>query len=104
MAPASCSLDEADLRVQLDRYREVGRGALWLESSPRRQVVQVADDVPDSLIDELIEVEQDCCPFFELGWESAARRLSISVGEREREPALGALAEALGRDAASADA
>jgi hypothetical protein len=99
MLPASCSLDADGLRMQIDRYRAVGRGSTGLERDPRRLVIRAGDQVPETLIETLLAVETECCPFFDLDWEPAPRRLSIAVTSSEHEPALQALATAIGLSA-----
>jgi hypothetical protein len=47
------------------------------------------------LVDELLAVERECCPFLELGWRPDSRRLSVSVSQKRHEPALDAIAFAL---------
>jgi hypothetical protein len=95
MAP-SCALDEAGLRLQLERYRAAGHGARLLERTPSRLLVELDPAVQIELVDELVAVERECCPFFVLAWEPDLRRLSVSVSELEHEPALEAIAFALG--------
>ncbi len=96
MAPASCSLDEAGLRRQLERYRIAGRDAAIAERTPRRLVIAVGDRVPGDLVEELVAVERECCPFFGLDWQPGHRRLTVSVSDAWHEPALEAMASALG--------
>jgi hypothetical protein len=99
MAP-SCALDEAGLRLQLERYRSVGRGARVIEQSGRRLVVELDERTDCELVEEAVAIERECCPFFALDWQPAWRRLTVSVSQAEHEPALGAIAFALGLDAA----
>jgi hypothetical protein len=94
--PPACSLDPSGLGQQRERYRTAGRGARVIERSPRRLVVTVGDVVSKRDVEELVAVESQCCPFFELGWEPGARRLSVAVPTSEHEPALDAIAAALG--------
>jgi hypothetical protein len=94
MAP-SCALDDADLRLQLERYRRVGRGARQLERTPRRLVVELDEKVDGELVGEAIAIEQECCPFFELDWDPDRRRLRVEVSAEEHAPALEAIAFAL---------
>jgi hypothetical protein len=94
MAP-SCTLDADGLRAQLGRYRTVGRGAVLVEQTPRRLVVEVGRTVDAHLIEELLAVERECCPFFSLDWCPEQRRLAVSVSAAEQEPALDAVASAL---------
>jgi hypothetical protein len=100
MAP-SCALDEGGLRLQLERYRRAGQGARLIERSRRRLVVDFDEHADGKLIEEAVAVERECCPFLALDWEPARRRLTVSVADVEHEPALGAIALALGLDAAA---
>ena len=94
MAP-SCALDEAGLRLQLERYRQAGTGARLIDRSSRRLLVDLDPHVDLQLIEELLVIERERCPFFELGWEPQARRLTVSVSQAEHEPTLDAIAFAL---------
>jgi hypothetical protein len=95
---ASCALDADGLRAQAERYRRAGDGAELLERSPRRLVARLHAevDVPD--VTEAVAIERECCPFYEIDWDPEARRLSFAVASREHEPALEAIATALGLD------
>jgi len=96
LSPApSCSLDEDGRRDQLARYRHAGAGARVIERTPRRLAVELDAAVDPALVEQAIATERECCPFFELRWDPAARLLAISVAQREHEPALDALAHAL---------
>ena len=92
---SSCDLDSDGLRAQLERYRAAGRGAEVIERSPRLLAIEVEAEGA-AVVPALIEVESECCPFFGLDWDPESRRLSISVTEERDEPALGAIAYALG--------
>lgn len=100
MAP-SCALDEEGLRAQYERYRTVGQGARILERDKRRLEVQVDPGVPAGLVEELLETERACCPFFGLSWQPTSGRLAVSVSQPEHEPALEAIAFALDVEAPS---
>jgi len=95
MAP-SCALDEAGLRSQHERHRQTDEGARMVERRSRRLVVDFNEHVDPRLVEELLVVERECCPFFELGWEADLRRLTVSISQLEAEPALDAIAFALG--------
>jgi hypothetical protein len=41
-------------------------------------------------------VERGCCPFFELAWDRASRRLKIEVPDGDHAPAMEAIVSALG--------
>jgi len=98
MAP-SCALDEDGLGLQLERYRRAGRGARLVERTQRRFVVELDEHVDGGLVEEAVAIERECCPFFALDWEPARRWLTVSVSHVEHEPALDAIAFALGLDA-----
>ncbi len=96
IAPAACTLDKSSLRAQLARYRAAGEGAIPLERTPRRLVIRVGGQAADEDIAEMIGIERGCCPFFTLEWAAHERVLAISVARAEEEPALDAIAFALG--------
>lgn len=95
MAP-SCALDEAGLRLQLGRYRRAGEGARLIEQTRRRFVVELDEHADGTLIEEAVAIERECCPFFTIEWEPARRRLTVLVSHVDHEPALDAIAFALG--------
>jgi hypothetical protein len=100
MAP-SCALDEAGLLLQLARYRQVGAGARLLEQSTRQLVVELDRHVDGELVEEVLAIERECCPFFELGWQPVRRVLTVAVSRAEHEQALDAIAFALDLKGAS---
>jgi len=93
--PAACSLDADELAVQLERYRAIGRLAAAVEHEPGRVVVRFAGDPPSALIDRVLELERGCCPFFEIDYEPATRRLAITVDHQDRHPGVDGIAHAL---------
>jgi hypothetical protein len=97
----TCSLGAAGLREQLARYRTAGQAAEVLECDKRRRVIRAAASVPDSVIERLVEVERDCCPFFDLSWDPHDRLLTISISDDRYQPALDAIGHALGVEAST---
>ncbi len=93
---ASCALDEAGLRSQIERYRRAGQRARLLERSSRLLVAELDRQVDSGLVEKTVAIERGCCPWLTLDWQPARRRLSISVSQAAHEPALEALAFALG--------
>lgn len=61
-------------------------------------MIRIASGVPKSLLDRLVELERECCPFFDLTWAPASRCLAISVSSSREEAALEAIVHALGVD------
>jgi hypothetical protein len=88
---AECRLDLAGLRRQRDRYATLGRDLVGMEREPGRLIATFSEHVDDGLVRETIEVERECCPFFELAYDAAGHRLSITVEEPVQDPALDAL-------------
>ena len=95
----SCALDDTGMARQRERYRSAGAEARVLQRSPRRLVLELNARVDAGEVEELVAVERECCPFFELGWQSALRQLSVAVSREADEPALEAIAFALGLEA-----
>jgi hypothetical protein len=96
MVPVSCSLEAPELSAQRERYRLLGAGVRMIERDRRRLVIRPNDEVSDVVIEELVAVERGCCPFFELDWNPGQRRLRVAVSTADHEPALDAIAYALG--------
>jgi hypothetical protein len=92
------------MRRQLERYRRLGRGARVVEHSHRRLCVELRADADVQLVAETAAIERECCPFFQLSWDRAARRLSFAVSRAEDEPALDAILFSLGIAVATTDA
>ena len=95
MSAAGCSLSVDELAAQLERYREIGRFAAAVEHEPGRVVVRFAGAPPSALIEQALEVERGCCPFYEIDYQPAIQRLAISVDHPDRYPGVDAIAHAL---------
>jgi SAM-dependent methyltransferase len=92
-----CTLDAAERAEQLRRYRTLARHTAEVEHEPGRVVVRFANDPPASLLERTVEVERGCCPFFDIQYEPAGRRLVIAVEDPDRDRDLDALAHVLTR-------
>ncbi len=101
IGPATCTLDDGELRAQLARYSELGRIADRVERLPDRVRVHFDRDPPAALLSQTLEVERRCCPFFILDYQAEQRQLEISIGDEEHRDALTTLALALAPDEAS---
>jgi hypothetical protein len=95
MTPTACSLEPKELHEQVERYRAIGRLAAQVEHEPGRVVVRFTDEPPRPLIEQTLEVERGCCPFFDIDYDPSIRRLAISVNQPDRRPDLDAIAHAL---------
>jgi hypothetical protein len=91
-----CGLGEAELRLQLGRYRATGRGATVLAATPRMVAVRLEPGVDAEIVEAMLATERECCPFFRLSWEPDSGRLTIGIDDSAHEPALAAICAALG--------
>jgi hypothetical protein len=96
MALDRCGLSDAELDDQARRYSAIGAGAVVLSREARRISLRVAAEIEPDAVAETLEIERRCCPFFELAWLPDDRILTIAVSDARDEPALTALAGALG--------
>ncbi|HEV2980737.1 MAG TPA: hypothetical protein VGX51_04850 [Solirubrobacteraceae bacterium] len=84
------------MRRQVERYRRLGRGARVVERSRRHLSIELREGADLRLVAETAAIERECCPFFYVSWDRAARRLSFAVSSAEDEPALDAILFSLG--------
>jgi hypothetical protein len=92
---AACRLEGDGARMQAGRYRALAEHAEEVSRIPRALIARFDASVDPALVAGALAVERECCPFFELDYDEAARRLEISVADRDLEPALDAVAAAL---------
>ena len=97
MVIADCGLDQVQLAEQLARYRRLGALATACDRSALALTVSFALDAePEpALLRETIAVERECCSFFALGYDQTQRRLTVSVKDATRRPALDAIEAAI---------
>ena len=95
--PLACSLDETAMAAQRARYAVVARHVQSVASGERSLRARIDETLDGAVLRELIEVERECCPFFEIGYD-AERLLSVSVYSEEHAPSLQAIAHALRAD------
>jgi hypothetical protein len=95
MAIADCGLDQAALQEQLGRYRRLGAQAEVARPSPLALSVDFVHEPDPELVHTTIAVERGCCSFFALDYVRERRRLTVSVADPERAPALDAIEAAL---------
>lgn len=90
----SCALDADGMREQGARYAELARHIASSEREPQSLTIRFGDGVDDQLLRETVEVERGCCSFF--GIDLDGRTLRMTVADPAHDPALGAIADALG--------
>jgi hypothetical protein len=90
-----CALDERQLADQVQRYRTLAQHVTEIERSAGRLEVQLGPTAPLELIAQTIAVERGCCPFYELDYDAASCRLTITVSDTALGERLDPLAAAL---------
>jgi hypothetical protein len=95
MTVPSCALDNEELRRQRARYGRLAPSVRDVKHRREALVVQFGPMLDDSLLEEVIAVERQCCPFFRFDYHERDRRLTVTVEDRTAQPALEALAAAL---------
>ena len=91
----ACALDEGGAAAQRGRYARLSADVESVEREPEAIIVQFREDFDRGLLRETLAVERACCPFFAFDFDDHARRLRTTVNERDRLPALDAIAHAL---------
>ena len=80
----SCALDDQALAEQLDRFRRIGRHAIWARRLPTELTLVLETDLDEELLSETLSVERACCPFFALIWDETTRQLTIAAREQHQ--------------------
>jgi hypothetical protein len=92
----SCALDEVGIREQHARYAHLAPSVTSLEREPEAVLVEFDEDFDRDTLEQALDVERACCPFFRFHFEESRRRLRVTVREPDQLPALDAMAYALG--------
>ena len=95
--PSACRLDATGRREQADRYRRLSGSVTAMQRREDALDVSFAAAVDVSLLRDAVDVERECCPFFDLDLDldDHARTLHVSVAGADDRPALDALAAAI---------
>jgi hypothetical protein len=94
-AVPSCAADEEELARQAERQAELAPSVRRSEREGDAVVVEFDAGFARRALEELIEVERRCCPFFVFDFDEGGRRLEVRVRDREHLPALDAIAALL---------
>jgi hypothetical protein len=92
----SCSLSAAGLERQRARHARLAPDVVAAQRSEAGLEIRFATGYDRDALAELVAVERECCPFFELRIDEDERSLRAWVGDPAHAPALDALAAALG--------
>ena len=90
----SCALDGPGLRAQRERYRRLARTVNRLDRTPERILVHFDSRLDHGLLEQTLEAERACCPFFVFAFNDPDRSLAIGVSRPDQLAALEALAVA----------
>lgn len=90
----SCALDEPGLHAQRERYHQLAAAVSYIDRDRASILLEFTDQLDRDLLEHTLAIERECCAFFLFDFDESARRLKISVRERDQLPALDALAEA----------
>jgi hypothetical protein len=92
----SCALDEEGIRQQQVRYAHLAPTVTSLEREPEAVLVEFGEEFGRETLEQALDVERACCPFFQFHFDESTRRLRVTVREPDQLPALDAIADALG--------
>jgi hypothetical protein len=90
---SSCSLDSGRRAEQLARYAALAPSVRSADRDVLVLDVRFEPGFDRALLDELVAVERECCPFLTI--EVGEDRLTISVGQHEDTPLLDVFTELL---------
>ena len=91
----TCTLDEAGIRDQRDRYARLASTVAHVEREPDQLLIEFDENCDHRTLGEAIAVERECCPFLQFDFDELQRRLRVTVAEAEQRLALDAIAHAL---------
>ncbi len=95
---ASCTLDRTARSQQERRYRSLSASVIRIERSASTVAVTFDESLNEDLLEQALDVERECCSFFQLDFDRRRRRLAISVSEIDQTPGLDVLAAAFTQD------
>ena len=91
----SCSLDREGLARQRERHRRVARDVRGMTTEAGRLTIDLAPGYDRVAMDEMLDVERGCCPFFSFEVHYEEGRVGVTVAEPRQRPALAVFAESL---------
>ena len=94
-AVPSCALTPDGVSEQQRRHRQLAPSVIRTERTADRLIIEFHADYDAQVLDDMLAVERDCCPFFVFDLDRDRRRLQIGVRVPDQMPALDAVAHAL---------
>jgi hypothetical protein len=92
----SCALDEQGVKEQQARHERLAPSVTSLECPGETVVFTFSEDYDRQALEEMVAVEEQCCPFFRFAFDEGRRELAVGVKAEEMLPALEAIASHLG--------
>jgi hypothetical protein len=92
----SCALDEEGVKDQQERHARLAPSVTNIERLGETVIISFAEDFDRRALDEMVAVEEHCCPFFRFSFDEEKRTLTVGVKQPEMLPAIEAIASALG--------
>jgi len=90
-----CALTPDGVSEQQRRHRKLAPSVTKTERTADRLIIEFRADYDAQVLDDMLAVERECCPFFVFDLDRDRRRLEIAVREPEQIPALDAIGHAL---------
>jgi hypothetical protein len=81
-AIASCSASDSDLALERRRFDRLALHAVRVQRCTDDLQVDFAPAFPHHVLEEVLAVERQCCPFFPFEFDEASRHLWIEVQHR----------------------
>lgn len=91
--PAFCTLTPDGFRAQRERYLRVRPTVERVERAPGEALITFAVGFDSELVRELVETEQQCCPFFTIDVDEEARLVRIASDDPDRWDVIEGFAE-----------
>jgi hypothetical protein len=79
----TCALDEKGIEEQRQRHARLAPGATDIERGPEAVRVRFAIGFDRQALEEMVAVEEQCCPFFRFAFDEQDRELTVTVREAE---------------------
>jgi hypothetical protein len=92
----SCALDEEGIKDQQARHARLAPSVTNIERPGETVIISFAEEFDRRALDEMVAVEEQCCPFFRFSFDEGKRKLTVGVKQPEMLPAIEAIASALG--------
>jgi hypothetical protein len=93
--PSGCNLTVGELQAQRERLAMLAPAVTKRERRGQTLHVSFVTTVDEKLVDEIVAIERECCPFLEISYERSLRQLEIATSDPDSTTALDILSAAL---------